>query len=49
MANAAKVAGSAWTVVKHRKAIVAGAAFAIGRSTARPRTDPLTRLTGGRI
>ncbi|WP_185302395.1 hypothetical protein [Streptomyces finlayi] len=61
-ANAAKavsVATTAWTVVKHRKAVVtgaaagvagvAGAAFALGRSTAKPPVGPLTRLARGRI
>ncbi|GAA2991697.1 hypothetical protein [Streptomyces fulvorobeus] len=61
-ANASKVAGAAttaWTVVKHRKAVVtgaaagvagvAGAAFALGRSTAKPQVGPLTRLARGRI
>ncbi|MFE9723712.1 hypothetical protein ACFYQ5_08980 [Streptomyces sp. NPDC005794] len=52
-------ATTAWTVVKHRKAIAVGAAaglgglvggaFALGRQTARTHTGPITRLTGGRI
>ncbi|MEU8678788.1 hypothetical protein [Streptomyces sp. NPDC048560] len=50
---------TAWTVVKHKKGVVtgaaagvagvAGAAFALGRSTAKPPAGPLTRLTRGRI
>ncbi|MEU2020753.1 hypothetical protein ABZ565_01030 [Streptomyces sp. NPDC016469] len=61
-ANVARVgsaATSAWTVIKLRKAIAAGAAvsvvsivgvaFATGRATAKPRTGPLTRLANGRI
>ncbi|MEV8047346.1 hypothetical protein AB0P02_26415 [Streptomyces griseoluteus] len=58
-AKAVEVAGTAWTVIKHRKAVaaaaaagvagVAGAAFAIGRSTAKPQMGPLTRLARGRI
>ncbi|MGA5474123.1 hypothetical protein ACPCUK_35810 [Streptomyces arboris] len=35
--------------VKHRKAVAAGAAFAIGRSTAKPPAAALTRLARGRI
>ncbi|MDX3055372.1 hypothetical protein PV394_09500 [Streptomyces sp. NE06-03E] len=52
-------ATTAWTVVKHRKAIAVGAAaglgglvggaFALGRQTARTHAGPITRLTGGRI
>ncbi|MEV0023688.1 hypothetical protein AB0H45_15940 [Streptomyces atroolivaceus] len=52
-------ATTAWTVVKHRKAIAVGAAaglgglvggaFALGRQTARTQMGPLTRLTGGRL
>ncbi|MDF6020891.1 hypothetical protein [Streptomyces sp. JH34] len=52
-------AATAWTVVKHRKAIAVGAAaglgglvggaFALGRQTARTHAGPITRLTGGRI
>ncbi|MFJ8753194.1 hypothetical protein ACIREO_28240 [Streptomyces sp. NPDC102441] len=52
-------ATTAWTVVKHRKAIAAGAAaglgsivggaFVLGRQTARTHAGPITRLTGGRI
>lgn len=51
--------GTAWTVVKHRKAIavgtaagvggLVGGAFALGRQTARAHAGPITRLTGGRI
>ncbi|MFD4033024.1 hypothetical protein ACFWVP_21570 [Streptomyces sp. NPDC058637] len=58
-AKAASAATAAWTVVKDRKAVAAGAAagvagvvgaaFAIGRSTAKPPTGPLTRLARGRI
>lgn len=61
-ANVARVgsaATTAWSVIKLRKAIAAGAAvsvvsiagvaFATGRATARPRTGPLTRLANGRI
>ncbi|MFI8966526.1 hypothetical protein ACIGO8_30945 [Streptomyces sp. NPDC053493] len=61
-ANAAKLAsaaGTAWTVVKDRKMIAAGAAagvvgvasaaFAVGRTTAKPAMGPLTRLARGRI
>ncbi|MET8212855.1 hypothetical protein ABZT51_44320 [Streptomyces sp. NPDC005373] len=57
--NAAKAATAAWTVVKNRKLIAAGAAasivgiagagFAVGRATAKPPVGPLTRLVGGRI
>ncbi|WP_330172245.1 hypothetical protein OG875_00780 [Streptomyces sp. NBC_01498] len=56
--KAATKAGVVWTVVKHRKAVAAGAAagvgaltggaFALGRRAARPR-GPLSRLTKGRI
>ncbi|MEV0781199.1 hypothetical protein ACIBLA_21800 [Streptomyces sp. NPDC050433] len=56
--KAATKATTAWTVVKHRKAVAAGAAagvvglaggaFMLGRRTARPR-GPLSRLTRGRI
>lgn len=56
--KAATKAGTAWTVVKQRKGVSAGAAagvvglaggaFALGRQTAKPR-GPLSRLTGGRI
>lgn len=52
-------AATAWTAVKHRKAMAVGAAaglgglvggaFALGRQTARSHAGPLTRLTGGRI
>ncbi|MFJ6851500.1 hypothetical protein ACIQM3_13335 [Streptomyces sp. NPDC091271] len=52
-------ATTAWTVVKHRKAIAVGAAagiggllggaFALGRQTAKTHAGPITRLTGGRI
>ncbi|MFF1400657.1 hypothetical protein ACFVZD_43850 [Streptomyces sp. NPDC058287] len=61
-ANAAKAAtavNAAWTVVKNRKLIAAGAAasivgvagagFAMGRATAKPPVGPLTRLAGGRV
>lgn len=61
-ANASKAvaaAGTAWSVVKNRKVIAAGAAagavsvtgaaFVLGRSTARAQMGPLTKLTGGRI
>lgn len=54
-----QAATAAWTVVKNRKVMaagaaagivgVAGAAFAVGRSTAKPAVGPLTRLAGGRI
>lgn len=57
--KAASTATTAWTVVKHRKAVTAGAAagvlgmaggaFALGRRTATAGRGPLTRLTGGRI
>lgn len=52
-------ATTAWTVVKHRKAMAVGAAaglgglvggaFALGRQTARANAGPITRLTGGRL
>ncbi|MFB4424248.1 hypothetical protein C5F59_024590 [Streptomyces sp. QL37] len=52
-------ATTAWTVLKHRKAIAVGAAagvggllggaFALGRQTAKTHAGPITRLTGGRI
>ncbi|MFC9943202.1 hypothetical protein [Streptomyces pratensis] len=52
-------ATTAWTVVKHRKAIAVGAAaglgglvggaFALGRQTAKTHVGPITRLTGGRL
>ncbi|MBM7438982.1 hypothetical protein [Streptomyces sp. HB132] len=52
-------ATTAWSVVKHRKAIAVGAAaglgglvggaFALGRQTARTHAGPITRLTGGRL
>ncbi|MEU5719343.1 hypothetical protein AB0G71_26985 [Streptomyces sp. NPDC020403] len=55
----ASTATTAWTVVKNRKAIAAGAtagavglvggAFALGRQTAKVHGGPITRLTGGRI
>ncbi|MFE7758759.1 hypothetical protein [Streptomyces sp. NPDC057429] len=55
----ASTATTAWTVLKHRKAIAVGAAagvggllggaFALGRQTARTHVGPITRLTGGRI
>ncbi|WP_405785141.1 hypothetical protein OG512_47275 [Streptomyces sp. NBC_01378] len=58
-AKAATAATAAWTVVKNRKLIAAGAAasivgiagagFAVGRATAKPPVGPLTRLAGGRI
>ncbi|MEU0283503.1 hypothetical protein [Streptomyces sp. NPDC006195] len=57
--KAVSSATTAWTVIKHRKAIAAGAAagvvglaggaFALGRQTARPHGGPLTRMTGGRF
>lgn len=58
--KAVATASTAWAVVKHRKAIAAGAAagvvglmggaFAAGRHTNKPHAaGPLTRLTGGRI
>ncbi|GGZ24408.1 hypothetical protein [Streptomyces nitrosporeus] len=57
--KAASTAGTAWTVVKHRKAVAVGAAagigglvggaFALGRQTAKVHGGPITRLTGGRI
>ncbi|MFF5563024.1 hypothetical protein ACFY7Z_31325 [Streptomyces sp. NPDC012623] len=57
--KAVSTATTAWTVIKHRKAIAAGAAagvvglaggaFALGRQTARPHGGPLTRMTGGRF
>ncbi|MEV6653635.1 hypothetical protein [Streptomyces sp. NPDC051219] len=55
--KAASTALTTWTVIKNRKAIatgaaaglagVAGAAFALGRHTARPQGGPLTRLVRG--
>ncbi|MGW1893772.1 hypothetical protein ACWCP6_26500 [Streptomyces sp. NPDC002004] len=58
-AKVTSVATTAWTVIRQRKAIaagaamgvagLAGAAFAVGRSTAKPQTGPLTRLAHGRI
>lgn len=55
----ASTAVTAWTVVKNRKVIAAGAgaglagvmsaAFAAGRHSAKTGSGPLTRLTGGRI
>ncbi|MEU2247227.1 hypothetical protein [Streptomyces sp. NPDC019224] len=58
-ARVGSAATTAWTVIRLRKAIatgaavgvvsIAGAAFATGRATAKPRTGPLTRLAHGRI
>ena len=57
--TAATAASATWTVVKNRKAVAAGvgtgaltafaASFAAGRYSARRRTGPFTRLTGGRL
>ncbi|WP_405621204.1 hypothetical protein [Streptomyces sp. NBC_01508] len=57
--TATTTAATAWTAIKRRKAVsagtaagvlsLAGAAFALGRRTARAGRGPLTRLTGGRI
>jgi len=59
VARVGSAATTAWTVIKLRKAIatgaavgvasIAGAAFATGRATAKPRTGPITRLARGRI
>lgn len=57
--TAATMASATWTVVKNRKAVAAGlgtgaitavaASFAAGRYSAKRRTGPFTRLTGGRL
>lgn len=57
--TAAETAGAVWTVVKARKAVVAGAgtgvvtavagSYALGRRVGLRQRGPLSRLTGGRL
>jgi hypothetical protein len=57
--HVAATAKTAWTVIAHRKLVVAGvgaglaavstASYTVGRRAARHTHGPLTRLTGGRI